>query len=646
MLELTNLFRASNIGQMKLKNRIVMLPITTGYNEADETVGERFIDYFRERAKGGVGLIVIPFSPIYTACPMQPGLYSDFFVQGASRLCKAVQAYEAKVCAQLIVQYHFVTEGGSVPEVVAPSPVLNRMMGCTPRELSIQEIHYLAKEYGKAAHRARTAGFDSVELPIVGGYILNRFLSPYSNKRRDVYGGNLQNRMRIVLEIIENIKTMAGEDYPIICRLNVQENIEGGYDIHQSKEIAAMLEAAGIHAISVYTGWHESPVPTVQACVPEGAFVYLADEIKKVVGIPVIAANRINNPISAERILSEGKADLVGMGRALLADPEFPNKARKGEFDEIVPCIACSRCLAEILSAYRKWGKPVSTYCSVNPRLGQERESVLQRADKPKKVLVVGGGPAGMEAAVTAALRGHKVTLYEKGRALGGQLLIACLPPYKDEIKALIKSMSVKTHKSGVKVKLNAEVGPEIVQKEKPDSVILACGGIPLIPHIPGLLGRHVGTAEEVLTGGKEAKGAVVILGGGLVGCETAEFLIKKNGVTGVTILEALDRIGNDMSLTNRGFTLSRLRSLGIEMETNVIVEAITGEGVRVSKGGAGMTFRADTVVLAVGFRANNQLAEDLKDMKFFQLSSAGDCNEPRTIREAINEGFCIGRRI
>jgi len=643
MAKLENLFMPIKVGKEELRNRIVMLALTTGYNEPDNTVGDRIINFYAERAKGGVGLIIVPFTAVDIASPAQPGLFHDRFIPGARRLSDAVHAHGAKMAAQLLTQYHWATSEGSAPEVVGPSPVLNQMMRCTPKALTIEEIHRLVEEHAKAAWRAREAGFDAVELPIVGGYLLNRFLSPHSNKREDEYGGSLENRMRLPLEIIEAIKQSAGEDYAIICRLNVEEFMEGGHSIEDSKKVAAVLEASGVNAINVYVGWHECPVPTVQMLVPRGAFVYLAEDIKKVVKIPVIAANRINDPILADKILSEGKADLIGMARALLADPEFPNKAREGRIDEIVPCIACSYCLAEILAAYKDWEKPVSTFCVVNPRAGKELEYAIRPAPVAKRVFVVGGGPGGTETAIVAASRGHQVTLYEKGDRLGGQLLTASLPPHKDEIDALVGSLIVRTREAGVEVKLNTEVDLKTIEQAKPDVVVLATGATPIIPDIPGARGNNVVTAVEVLTGQKEVGETVIVIGGGMVGCETAEFLAQRGKK--ISIVEMLPRIGNDIVATNRPFTLARLRQAGIRMDTNTKVEEITNKGVRVSRDGVSDFLEGDTAVLAVGFTANKELADELEG-RVAALYSVGDCVEARMIREAIEEGFRVGMEI
>jgi 2,4-dienoyl-CoA reductase (NADPH2) len=645
MAQFKNLFRPIKIGEVELKNRIVMLAVTTGYVEAGNMVSDRLITFFSERAKGGAGFIIVPFTPVDIASPMEPGLYHDRFLPGARSLVDAVHAHGAKIAAQLLAQYHWVISEGCPAELVAPSPVLNRVVGATPRVLSVEEIHQLVEEYGEAGRRARKAGFDAIELPLGGGYLLSRFLSSCTNKRSDEYGGSLQNRMRLPLEVIENIRKKVGEDYTIICRLSVEEFMEGGHTIEDSRKVASTLESAGIHALNVQAGWHECPVPLVQMSVPRGAFVYLAEEIKKVTRIPVVAAHRITDPILAEHILSQGKADLVGMARALIADPELPNKAKEGRVDEIRPCIACSRCLDEILPVYKykNWGEPVSIFCTVNPRAGKEMEYVIKPAAKAKRVFVVGGGPGGMEAARVAALRGHKVTLYEKQDRLGGKLLVSCLPPYKDEVGYLTKNLTIQVHNAGVMVKLNTEISAELIAQEKPDAVVLASGATEIIPGIPGVRGDSVVTAIQVLTESVEIGEEVIIIGGGMVGCETAEFLARRGKK--VTIVEMLPRIGNDLGVTSRPFVMKRLRELAIRMETGVSVEEITDKGVRGNRDGASEFFAGDTVVLATGFKSNKAVAEELEG-KVTSLYLIGDCVEPRMIKEAIGEGFRVGMEI
>jgi len=646
MKQLKNLFSPFKIGNMELKNRIVMLPMTTGYTEPDETVSDRFINFFTARAKGGAGFIIIPFSPVYAGSPVEPGLYDDRFIPAARRLTESIHTHGAKISAQLITSYHLIFGKGS-PEVVGPSAVMNQMMRVMPRPLAVGEIRYIVEEYGNAARRAREAGFDAVEVLVGGGYLLNRFLSPISNRREDEYGGSLENRMRIILEVIASMRKAVGEDFLIGIRLNLDEQMPGGHTIEDSKDVVLRLEKAGINLINAYTGWHESPVPTVQPFLPKGAFVHLSERVKGWVKIPVIAANRINDPVVAEKILAEGKADLIGMARALLADPELPNKSREGKIRDIIPCIACSCCLSEIISTYRQWGQPAAAYCTVNPVAGKEGEYVMKPADKYRKVMVVGGGPAGLEAAWTAAKRGHKVTLYEKGKELGGRLLIAAEPPYKDDFKTLIQGLAARAEEAGVKIKLSTEVGRKTVEEEKPDVLILAVGAKSIIPDIPGIRGGNVTLAEEVLSGSKRVSGNILVVGGGMVGCETAEFLHERSkGVNQVTVLEMLDRMANDMSPTYRPFFLARIKKEGINLLTSAKVEEITEKGAKVSQAdGSKKYLEGDAVVLAVGFKADPQLIENLKGL-VPEVYAVGDCVTARKIKEAMEEGFYAGMRI
>jgi 2,4-dienoyl-CoA reductase-like NADH-dependent reductase (Old Yellow Enzyme family)/thioredoxin reductase len=628
---------------MRLRNRLVMLPVTTGYTEPDESIGDRFIDFFAARAKGGAGLIIVPFAPAPGGSSLEPGLFEDRFLPGARRLTQVIHSHAGRTSAQLIVSYHLVF-GRGLPEVVGPSPVMNQMMRVVPRVLTIGEIQDLIESYGQAAQRAREAGFDGVEILVGGGYLLNRFLSPISNHREDEYGGTLENRMRILLETVQRVKERAGRDFPVGVRLNTDEQMTGGHTIRESKIVARALEAAGVDLINVYTGWHESPVPTVAPSLPPGAFAHLAEGIKGSVRIPVITANRINSPETAERLLSGGKADLIGMARALIADPELPNKAREGRVDEIIPCIACSNCLSEIVATYKFWGKRAATFCTVNPGTGREGESV-PRPEKRKKVVVIGGGPAGMEAAITAATRGHEVTLYEKGERTGGWLLVGCLPPHKSEIKALSDSLDARTAKAGVRLLLRTEATPERVETEKPDVLILALGARPLIPDIPGATGSSVVAAEDILAGQKEVSGSVIIIGGGLVGCETAEFLAGRKGITRVTVVEMLERMAGSISPTYRPFFLARLKTSGIQMRTGTIVEKISATGVKVRHEGSPDFIAGDAVVLAVGLKAENVLLDRFRG-KAPEVYLIGDCVKPRTIKEAIEEGFRIGTNL
>jgi len=640
-----HLFAPLRVGGMELRNRIVMLPMTTGYGEADETVGDRFIDFFAERARGGAGLIVIPFSPVAAGSPVEPGIFDDRFLPGVRRLTTAIAAHGAKSSCQLITSYHVILKDG-VPEAVAPSEIPNQILRLTPRALTQEEIRFIVEAYGSAARRVREGGFDALEVLVGGGYLLNRFLSPLGNRREDEYGGSLENRMRIILEVIASIRKAVGGDFPVGVRLNLDEQMPGGHTVTEAKIVARALEEAGVNFLDSYTGWHESPVPTVAPSLPKGAFASLSGAVRSVVGIPIIAANRINDPVVAEEILAAGQADLVGMARALLADPELPNKAKAGRMDEIVPCIACSRCLGEIMSIYKTWGEGANAFCSVNPLAGREGQVRLESVQKPKKVFVVGGGPAGLEAARTAAARGHRVTLFEKEGETGGWLRVGCLPPHKEEIRTLAKSLTVRAQKAGAVIRLHHTADPQSLAAEKPDVIVMAMGAAPLVSPIPGIDAYHVVPAVEVLTGRRTVHGSLVIIGGGLVGCETAEFLLAKvEGVTAVTVVEMLDRMAANVSITYRPFFLARLKKMGIGMETHTVVEEIIPQGVKVSRKGLPDFIPGDFVILAMGLKTDPALAESFRGIapEFYEV---GDCVRPRMIKEAVEEGFAAGMKI
>ena len=642
---LSHLFTPGHIGNLEIKNRIIMLPMTMGYAEPDGSIGDRFIAYLTERASGGAGMIMIPLTPMYAGSHMAPGVFDDRYLPGIRRATEAIQTHGAKVACQLLTSYHMVTKDGE-PELIGPSAVLNQMMRAVPRALMIEEIQELVKNYGQAAGRARKGGFDAVEFLVGAGYLLNRFLSPVTNQRDDQYGGRLENRMRIILEIVASIRRETGDDFPLGVRLNIDEQMPGGHTIEESKIVAQALEKAGVNFINTYTGWHESCIPTVGSMVPKGAFAPLAAQIRGIVGIPVIATNRINDPETAERILANGQADFIGMGRALIADPYLPKKAKEDRIEEIVPCLACGNCLSDIMVVYKDPHCGASAGCTVNSSTGKELLHVSTPAGKAKRVFVAGGGPAGLQSALTAAERGHRVTLFEKETELGGWMRIGCLPPHKEEIANFTRSLAVRARKAGVEIRLGSALNPRTVETEQPDVLILAVGATPIVPNIPGIHAAHVVPAEDVLTGEKIVQGRVIIVGGGLVGCETAEFLLTKTqGVTSVTVLEMLDRLAPTVSTSYRPFFLGMLKMLGVRLETQTTVEEITGQGVKVIRKGIPEFIEGNAVVLAAGLRVDPKTVEVYQG-KAPEVYVVGDCVRPRMIREAVEEGLTVGLKI
>lgn len=521
----------------------------------------------------------------------------------------------------MIISDEWTGEVGGRLEPVSPSGVAKRQGPHPPRSLKIAEIHQIVRQYGEAARRVREAGCDGIEIAAGMGLLINQFLSPVTNKRTDEYGGSFKSRLRFLQEIISEVKGKGGGDLAYLCRISGEEFMDGGLTLKETAEIAKNLEHDGIQCLNVQAGWHESTKPLIQSSVPPGSCVYIAESIKKVVNIPVIAAYRITTPELAEEILLQGKADLVGMSRALIADPEFPRKAKEGREQEIRPCIACCRCLDRII-----YHEPLE--CTVNPWAGREAEWLRTPAAKPKKVLVIGGGPAGMVASTTASRRGHQVILYEKQEKLGGQLNYAALAPFKQEIAAFKKYLEGELNRSNVEVKLKASAE---ATKMNPDVVIIAAGAHPLNLKIPGI--EKCITALDVLSG-KQTGERVLVIGGGMIGCEVAEYLAGRGKK--VIILEMLKRIGADIGPSTRWVIIGRLRDAGVRIETNAKAIAVTESGVRVERDGKQEEFHGDTVVLAAGMSSVDGTPGQIKAPQVYRI---GDCVSPRKIKEAVEEG-------
>ncbi len=635
------LFEPARIGRMKLKNRIVMPPMRTGYEADQGYVSQRLIDYYEARARGGVGLIIVEAAATDSRCKGSAShlaIADDSYIPGFQELVRTIHKHGAKVALQLYHAGREIMESVTGYPPVAPSPIPIPQHE-PPHELTIDEIEETVQWFVAGAMRAKKAGFDGVELHGAHGYLIATFLSSATNIRKDKYGGTVENKARFLVELLQAIRKAVGPGYPVWPRLNGQEyGLENGITIEETKQVARMAAYAGAQAIHVSAyGYGSYGILAPSPDLP-GFLVPLAEEVKKVSSVPVIAVGRLD-PEIAERVLEEGKADLVAMGRRLMADPELPNKVAEGRLDEITPCIGCREC-SRLLA-----GRENRT-CAVNATMGNEREYQIQPADKVKRVVVAGGGPAGMEAARVAALRGHQVMLFEKENRLGGQLNVAALPPHKGDIFPLINYLANQLEKTGVEIRLGTEATSELVTGNKPDAVIVAVGGNPIIPKISGIDRPNVVTAVDALSDEADIGQNVAIIGGGMVGCETGHFLAEKGKK--VTIIEILERIAANMMPRVRRRLLDGLREKQVVMLTSTTCDEITESGVIVTTGdGQKQTIQADTVILAIGYKANDDLFKALES-KVPEVYCIGDSSQVQRTRvqrilEAINDGYRVG---
>jgi len=628
------------------------------YGDSSGFVTQRQIDYYSERAKNGVGLIIIEvtcIAPGGRGFVNELNIYDDIFIPGARSLAKAIKRGGACCFLQL---HHAgrraYSKDNNGIQPVAPSPVPTRT-GEMPRELTIEDIDNLIEAYAQGARRAKEAGFDGIECHSAHGYLIAQFLSPLTNKRTDKYGGDLASRARFGVEIIHRIRQQVGESYPVIVRICGDEYIKGGLTLKDTQRVAVILEEAGASAINVsagYTASHEEgylnaliPFSSAPMSLPHGCYAHLAEGIKKVVKVPIIAVGRLDDPELAEEVIAKGKADLVAIGRGLLADAAYVSKVYQQQYDDIRRCIACNHCVSQLLAE-------VNLRCVVNPELGKEEEYRVKPATRVKKVVVIGGGPGGMEAARVAALRGHKVTLVERKPHLGGNMVAAATASFKREVSRFTEYLSTAIHKLGVEVCLDTEVDQEKVLALKPDVVILATGASPKMPAIPGIERDNVTDAVKVLEGRAETGSKVVVAGAGAVGCETAAFLAESGKE--VTIIEMRDTdfsdtggLAPDMNpLLRRWFLFELWPKLPIEVVGKSTFQEVTGEGLVVEdREGRRRLITGDTIIFAAGMKPNNNFKESLQG-KVPEIHEVGDCVEPRHMIDAVEDAARVARLI
>ncbi|MBW1945532.1 MAG: FAD-dependent oxidoreductase [Deltaproteobacteria bacterium] len=635
------LFSPYRVKNCEFKNRIVMPGLASFLFENDGSITDRTIEHYRLRAAGGPAMVIMEasaVSPEGIVSPHQARIYDDRFIEGLSKIAKAMKS-EAAIPA---IQIHHGGRQTSARVInqkpVAPSPLPCPTIRGDVDPLMISGIQELVKKFGDAAERAIEAGFELIELHGAHGYLINQFLSRFSNIREDEYGGDLVGRTRFAREIVQEIRNRIGEDFPLSFKISAQEFVKDGLTVDESIGILKILVDAGIDIVQVSAGndatpeWISQPMFMDQACLADSA-----GAIKKALDIPVMAVGRINDPLIADEIIEKGKADLVCVGRGLLADPEMPNKAKAGRLDDIRTCIACNTCMESI---FRKG----HVECLVNPALGREKEMTFYPTRSPKKVMVIGGGPGGLNVAWVAARRGHDVHLFEKQSVLGGQLLLGSVTGYKKELRSLIKFLKRQVEKFGVKCYLNREVSVNTVKEENPDVVIVATGSLPSLPPIEGLDKDIVIPFAEVLNGRLPDQKKTVVIGGGPTGCEVAHHL-SQNGCQ-VTIVEMLPKIGKPLESITKKVLLSQLKTNHVKISTECRLSRVEDNGVVViGKDGKERFIEAGRVIITIGSRPDSRLYDQITPLGY-EIHQIGDCLEPRSAKAAIYESAVLGRAI
>lgn len=638
------LFSPCKIGNVTIKNRICKAPQTTGLSHMDGTVSSRLVRCYEDLARGEVGMVIVEYAYVDRKCSKsasnQLGICDDEYIVGLGWLADTLKNLDCVPCIQI---EHCGRQRFLGPPMKSaspnPWPLMYERYGraAIPEELTIDEIHQLVEDFGRAALRAKTAGFQVVEIHGAHGYLITNFLSPFTNQRRDWYGGSRENRFRFLEQVFKRCKEYVGEDFPIIVRLSGTDYEPGGMTIEDTVYYAQRLEALGCAAIDVSGGDHHQMIHQVTPMqLSRGHNVWAAEAVKKAVGIPVFATGSITQPDYAEEILASGKADFISMGRPLLADPYWAKKAMEGRPEDISPCIRCNE---GCLDRGNHLGKSIN--CTMNPTLGFEDALAIRPAEVKRRVAVVGGGPAGLKAADTAALRGHQVTLFEK-RALGGYLHEASFPEFKADIRDALKYLVTQVNKHGVEV-----VAKEAALEDLAgfDAVIVATGCTPAGLPVPGADGPNVTLAVDALKpDGIRPKGNIVVIGGGLIGVETAvQFSLEPENR--VTVIEMLPQIMNGCSDCDHIVYGDMIREKQIQVFTFSRVTGITREGVAFEHQGRKQLAMADHVFLATGMKPDRGLYEQLL-AQGVRVYNVGDSQTPGKIYDAIHSGYKAGLKV
>lgn len=651
-MELKKLFSPIKLGSVEIVNRIALAPMGVSIYSPDDTWPKRTIRYFEERALGETGMILTSFTRVHNKLATGPtpliGIYDDKLIPSHAELVERIHKYDTKIFLQIAL--HGCKFGG----LEGPSAIYSLNYNVKPRELTTIELDYLVEAFIKAAIRGKHAGYDGIEVHGGYSYLIGAMISPALNKRTDKYGGSFQGRMKFPSDIIKGI-LKSFPDFPVGFKFSAYEWLLGGVDISLAKKIAKHIEKLGVSFLDVASSSSTTTLKTSEYSnvppmyVNRNTLVPLAEEIKSVCpGIAVIANGAINIPEEADKIITEGKCDMVALGRALIADPYWPLKAKLGKSKTITPCIRCNVCHHQL------WlGKPLC--CSMNPFVLKEATLKPSIPTIKKNVMIIGAGPAGMRCALIASKRGHKVTLYEKKPYMGGMMYPGSRPDFKEDVLRALEWFELEISKSDIDLKLNTEVTPKVVEEHKPDVIVIGIGAEPIMPEIPGINRSNVDSAINILSNIKKYKGKkAVVIGGGEVGCETACYLAD-NGFD-VAIIEMLDEILKENEITEIKLRLNDLiKTKNIKILTNSKLNAVTSEGVEIlvpydtqmglAEGGRQDGLEADIVAIAVNQKPNNELINMLT-MKAEEFYVIGDCSSPARIKEAVEAGENVGRII
>jgi len=632
------LFSPFQFKGLTLKNRIVLPALASFMIEDDGSITEKTVNHYRLRAAGGPAMVITEACAVSQegiVSNHQARIHDDRFIKGLSKIARAIKFKGAIPAIQLQHAGRQTSIKVIKQKPYAPSPLRCPTIKGDVEPLTIDGIHLLITKFGDAAVRAREAGFELIEVHGAHGYLINQFLSRFSNIREDEYGGDTNQRTRFAKKVVQEIRKRIGNDFPLSFKISAQEFVPGGITVEESLRILKILVRAGIDIVQVSAGndatpeWICQPGFMKKACLADSA-----GKIRKTLDIPVMTVGRINDPFIANEILTTQKADLVCMGRGLMADPKMLQKAMQGRFDDIRTCIACNTCMESIF-------KKGCVECLVNPSLGREKEMEILPAKTPKKIMVIGGGPGGLNAAWVMAKRGHHVHLFEKGSQLGGQLKLGGVVNFKKEILNFIAFLERQVKRFNVKCHLNREVTPDTIKQINPDAVLLATGAIPACPFVEGIEKKIVFTIDAILCDDKSIPQKTVVVGGGAAGCEIA-FHLCEHG-SSVAIVEILPEIGGGLESTTKKILLKKIKENNVRIITESKLLKVKDNGVVIIDKNKNQTFiKTQRVVIAIGYQSDNRLYDQIKSFGY-EIHRIGDCLEARSAKEAIYEGMVLG---